>query len=192
MQHNLFTEGVRPGGLTTGTEIRILLCYLLASVTEPVTRQQLEDVLLGEELANYFAMAESLAQIVEQGLVVEKNNLYSITDSGRTVANTLADELPRTVRDAAVNGVVRAQQFAARAAAYHSQVRDIENGHIVTCSIGDENEPLFRMEIYMPDELTAQQVRTKFIEGGDQVYKLVLAALTDNRTQVENALETLK
>ena len=73
MTAQLFTEGVKPGGLTSGTEIRILLCYILNNVTLPVSRKQLEDVLLGEELANYFAMADSMAQLMDQGLVTHSN-----------------------------------------------------------------------------------------------------------------------
>ena len=39
MSNQAFTGGVRPGGLTTSTEIRILLCYLLKSIGIPLTRQ---------------------------------------------------------------------------------------------------------------------------------------------------------
>ena len=48
-----FTAGVKMGGLTNDTEIRILLCYLIKSVG-PVTREAMEAPLLQEELVNYF------------------------------------------------------------------------------------------------------------------------------------------
>ncbi len=192
MGSQLFTEGVKPGGLTTGTEIRILLCYLMDSVGAPVRREELEEVLLGEELANYFAMADSLSQLIEQGLVAESDAGYTVTESGKTVARTLADDLPRTIRDTAVRGVIRAQQYAARAAVHKSEVVSGPGGRAVHCAIEDDAGPLFRMELYMPDELTAAAVREQFIEKGDEVYKLVLAALTDNRSLAEKALLRLK
>lgn len=188
MSNQPFAEGVKPGGLTTGPEIRILLCYLLDSVNTPVSRQQLEDVVLGEELANYFVMADSLAGVVEQGLVEQTEAGYRITPAGRTVGRTLADEVPRTVREAAVRGVIRAQQYAAKAAAHHSEISKNETGLSVNCQIGDTAGPLFQMQLYMPDELTASAVREKFISKGNEVYKLVLAALTDDRALAENAL----
>lgn len=187
-----FTEGVKPGGLTTGTQIRILLCYLMDSVGAPVRREELEEVLLGEELANYFAMAESLGQLLEQGLITEGDSGYTVADAGKTVARTLSDEVPRTVRDAAVRGVIRAQQYAAKMAVHKSEVVQGPHGRSVKCAIGDEAGPLFRMELYMPDELTAEAVRGQFVEKGDEVYKLVLAALTDNRQLAEKALLKLK
>lgn len=192
MKRNSFTEGVKPGGLTTSTEIRILLCYILDSMPEPVSRQQLEDVLLGEELANYFVMAESLSLLQEQNLVLEEDGQLSITDKGRSVARTLADDLPRSVREAAVFSLIRAQQFAARAAAYHSEVSETENGRLVSCSIGDGAGLVFKMELYMPDDATAQAVRKQFIENGDEVYKLLLASLTGNKVQAEKSLQKIQ
>ncbi|MDL2252941.1 DUF4364 family protein [Ruminococcaceae bacterium OttesenSCG-928-I18] len=192
MASNAFTEGVRPGGLTTGKEIRILLCYLLDNVPQPIRRQDLEEVLVGEELANYFVMAESLAQLEQQGLLLEEEAGYLLTEEGRTVAKTLADEVPRTVREMAVRGVVRAQQYAARKAAHESEVVETSSGRYVRCNIGDETGRLFHLELYMPDELSAKAVRERFIENGDTVYELVLAALTDNRDLVQKALEKLE
>lgn len=192
MPEQMFTEGVKPGGLTTNTEIRILLCYLLDSVGAPVSREEIENVLIGEELANYFVMADSLAQLKEGGLIEGGDSGYSITEAGRTVGRTLADEVPRTVKDAAVRGVIQAQQYAARAAAHRSEIVNEGKGRMVRCSIGDDNGLLFGMELFMPDELSAETVQKKFVEKGDEVYKLVLAALTDNRTLAERALLKLK
>lgn len=194
MASNAFTEGVKPGGLTTNTEIRILLCYLLDSVAVPISREQLEQVLLGEELVNYFAMADSLSQLVQQGLILFDGSFYSISDAGRTVAQTLGKDVPRTVRDAAVRGVIRAQQYAAKQAAHHSEVlppKDGAQGRTVTGAIGDETGPLFRMELYMPDTLTAEAVRQTFIQQGDNLYKLMLAALTGDIHLANTAMEAL-
>lgn len=192
MAGNTFNEGVRPGGLTTGTEIRILLCYLLDSVSTPVTRNQIEEALLGEELANYFAMAESLDTLLQQELISETPEGYTITETGRTVARTLARDVPRTVRDAAVRGVIRAQQFAALQAAHHGEVQKTDTGYMVQCGIGDTTGSLFKMELYMPDELSAETVKNKFIAKGDEVYKLVLAALTGDTALAEKALKNIK
>ena len=192
MTAQLFTEGVKPGGLTSGTEIRILLCYILNNVTLPVSRKQLEDVLLGEELANYFAMADSMAQLMDQGLVTESKAGYTLTEEGKTVAQTLGEEVPRSVRETAVRGVIRAQQYEAKAASNKSEVIKDESGRLVRCSIGDETGALFRLELYMPDDLSANTVRETFIDKGDEVYKLVLAALTNNKLLAEESLKKLK
>lgn len=193
MPDSAFSEGVRPGGLTTNTEIRILLCYLLDSIDAPVSRSQIEEALLGEELVNYFAMAECLAQLEEQGLIHRHKNGYVITDAGRTVGRTLARDVPKTVRDVATRGVIRAQQYAAKKATHQSNILRSDDGKLtVSCSIGDDSGELFHMDIYMPDTLSAEAVREQFIESGNEVYKLVLAAVTKNATLAKQALAALE
>lgn len=49
--NDAFTAGVRPGGLTDSTEIRLLLCYLVKNAG-PITR--IENALMEEQLVNYF------------------------------------------------------------------------------------------------------------------------------------------
>ena len=61
MAGNAFTAGVKPGGLTTSTEIRILLCYLIQHAGTPLSQGELETALLGEELVNYFELASGSA-----------------------------------------------------------------------------------------------------------------------------------
>ena len=39
--NDAFTAGVRPGGLTSSTEIRLLLCYLVKNAG-PIARQEIE------------------------------------------------------------------------------------------------------------------------------------------------------
>ena len=42
--NDAFTAGVRPGGLTNSTEIRLLLCYLVKNAG-PITRTEIENAL---------------------------------------------------------------------------------------------------------------------------------------------------
>lgn len=194
MAGNQFNEGVRPGGLTTATEMRILLCYLIDNVQQPVSREEIENVLVGEELANYFLLAESLGHLVEQGLATAEEGGYRITPAGREVAHTLGHEVPRTVREAAAKGVIRAQEFAARQAVHRCKITPLENGkgRKVHCAIEDEAGTLFCMELFLPDDLTAKTAQQQFTNRGDVVFKLLLAALTDNRTLAQRALDELE
>ena len=63
MSREAFTAGVKPGGLTNTTQIRILLCYLIRTVAQPLSRQELESALLEQQLVNYFGLAAGLAAL---------------------------------------------------------------------------------------------------------------------------------
>ena len=77
-----FTAGVRPGGLTDDTQIRMLLCYLV-KVAGPVKRETMQGALLQEQLVNYFEFADALAEVEKQQLVtVDEDGRYTITRRG--------------------------------------------------------------------------------------------------------------
>lgn len=109
-----FTAGVKPGGLTDDTQIRILLCYLIKTAG-PLTRDTLQGALLQEQLVNYFEFADALAEVQKQGLVTCTDEQYSITDKGASVASTLAHDLPRTVRESAIRAVMQIQSWRHKA-----------------------------------------------------------------------------
>ena len=96
--NDAFTAGVRPGGLTNSTEIRLLLCYLVKNAG-PITRTEIENALMEEALVNYFEIGSCLDDIARQQLVTADGDRYIITDKGRKVAQELAYDLPRSVRE---------------------------------------------------------------------------------------------
>ena len=108
--NDAFTAGVRPGGLTSSTEIRLLLCYLVKNAG-PITRQEIENALMEEALVNYFEIGSCLDDITKQALVTLTGDSYTITDKGRKVAQELAYDLPRSVRERAVAAVLRCCSF---------------------------------------------------------------------------------
>ena len=55
--NDAFTAGVRPGGLTNSTEIRLLLCYLVKNAG-PITRTEIENALM-EERSQTWARKEA-------------------------------------------------------------------------------------------------------------------------------------
>ena len=80
--NDAFTAGVRPGGLTNSTEIRLLLCYLVKNAG-PITRTEIENALMEEALVNYFEIGSCLDDITRQSLVTLQNDRYAITEKGR-------------------------------------------------------------------------------------------------------------
>ncbi len=181
MAGNAFTAGVKPGGLTTSTEIRILLCYLLKQAGVPLKRQEIESALLGEELVNYFELASNLSELCEQGFLREEEGGYTVAPAGAEIAETLEDGVPRSVREAAVRAALSAHRFAHKAAQHHVEIVPAEGGgYAVRCGLRDMDSDVFSFSLCVPDRMTARLTREKFIENGDDIYRLMLAALTDH------------
>lgn len=175
MSRNTFISGVKPGGLTTSAEVRMLLCYLVRTAA-PLTRQNIEDALLKEQLVNYFELASNLADLQEQKLVtVDEAGIYHITPKGIAVTDELSfDLLPLTVRETAARAAIRAQQWVRKAAQHKATIEKTSNGYTVHCAIDELGTEVFGMTFALPDRLTAETIKTAFVEKGDDIYALLL------------------
>ena len=175
--NDAFTAGVRPGGLTNSTEIRLLLCYLVKNAG-PITRTEIENALMEEALVNYFEIGSCLDDIARQQLVTADGDRYTITDKGRKVAQELAYDLPRTVRESAIRAVMQIRSWRHRAASNRAVVQEKDGQFSVVCSIADMGSDVFRMELAMPDKLTAEMIKNNFIAHGSDIFPKLLNALT--------------
>lgn len=177
-KNDAFTAGVRPGGLTDSTEIRLLLCYLIKNAS-PLARQHLENALLDEALVNYFEIGGCLDDLMKQGLAEETDGLYTITAKGARVAAELAFDLPRSVRERAMSAVLKAQMWARQSAQYHAELTPGEDGsYRVDCTVAAISEEVFRLQLTMPDRETAELVQKQFTLRGNEVYRLLIEELT--------------
>ena len=177
MANGAFTGGVKPGGLTSTTEVRNLLCYVIRRVS-PLSREALENALVGEELVNYFELVGCLDDLIERGLVTEQNDMYAITPSGEAVADTLYRDLPRTVRESAVRAVIRAQSWLRKEAQHKAEILEKDGAFEVQCSIEEMGHNVFSLTFSMPDVLSAEMIKKQFIARGSEVYAQLLQALT--------------
>lgn len=181
--NDAFTAGVRPGGLTGSTEIRLLLCYLVKT-SGPISRQELENALVEEELVNYFEIGSCLDDITQQGMVTLKDGQYTITDKGRKVAQEIAYDLPRSVRESAVAAVMRRQLWTHKQAEYGADITEKPDGHCtVHCTIKALEQELFRLDLGAPDKLSAEMIQRQFILKGNEIYQLLINKLTEEENK---------
>ena len=177
--NDAFTAGVLPGGLTSSTLIRVVLCYLLKNAG-PIARQEIENALMEEALVNYFEIGSCLDDITRQQLVTLTKGSYTITEKGRKVAQELAYDLPRSVRERAVAAVLRCQTWARKEAKYSASITEKEDGHCtIRCTVKGLDSELFCLDLGTPDRLTAELVKKQFILKGNEIYQMLINKLTE-------------
>ena len=134
---------------------------------------------LAAALKEYPLYADALAEVEKQQLVtVDEDGRYTITRRGTTVADTLAYDLPRTVRESAIRAVMQIRSWRHRAASNRAVVQEKDGQFSVVCSIADMGSDVFRMELAMPDKLTAEMIKNNFIAHGSDIFPKLLNALT--------------
>ncbi|MBQ5326688.1 MAG: DUF4364 family protein, partial [Oscillospiraceae bacterium] len=139
MENSALTAGVRVGGLTDRTEIKILLCYLLSELKQPITQNQLIECVCGQELVNYFEMQSALQHLLDNKLIKEDENGYSILPEGKDIARQLESVVSTTVKRYAYTMAVNILQYESLKKQHKIKISPVEGGGFnLHCSIEDD------------------------------------------------------
>lgn len=189
MEYNAFSEGVRPGGLTTSHQIIILICYMAAKAGQPVSLEQMCTALMRQELVNYFEFANAAEHLVRSGhLVPAGENLYSPSPLGLTTAETFEDGLPPSVRERALSALQNILKLLRRQKENRVEIEKTDDGYQISLTITDIGTDLMTIKMFMPTMEACEEVRKRFLNDPTIVYKGVFALLTGDMDTVGQLL----
>jgi len=179
-----FTAGIRPGGLTKESEVRILICHILAAAGEPLSFDLLTEVVLADEAANYFEFANAASALAGLGCVDtfrgrDGELVYSLTDKGREADETLARELPAAIRDRSAENVRELMKRRRIEKENEVSIDEAEGGFSVRMRVTDIGADLMELRLFMPTFEQAQKVKERFLSDPAAAYKAVLSALAE-------------
>lgn len=180
--HEVFHAGVGPGGLTADYEIKLLLCYILRTLGQPVPVSLLIEAFVEDGIGNYFETASAAAGLVKTGHLtiepIEGERCYKATELGNTTADTLARDLPVSVRDKAVEAAGKALRLRESRAKNHVKIEKVSDGYLLTLTITDVGSDLLTTTVLVPDKDTCNQVSERFVKDPVLLYKGIVAVLT--------------
>ena len=182
LEYDAFDEGIEPGGLRSRNEIKVLVCYLLKSIEQPISKQLINEILQENSLAKYFEINQADSDLVRAGSLEEAaqegDTVYRVTDQGRSAAQTLEVNLPRSVREKAVNAAIRLLTRAKREQENRIDIEKLENGYHVTFTIYDSTDELLKLTIFVADSMQVETVRKNFLNDPVKLYSNIIASLT--------------
>lgn len=182
-QFDAFDAGIELGGLRNRNEIRLLVCYLLKAIDKPVEKPQVIDAILNDGLANYFEVNEAIAELLKNGNIDREirdgAELLTVTQRGRNAAELLETTLPKTVREKAVTAVIKVTTLAKNKRENKIYTEALPDGGFhVTFILGEENDALMRLTIFVADSLQLEIVKNNFLEDPVKLYSSIISALT--------------
>ncbi len=186
MEKDAVSAGVsKIGGLFSSAEVRILICYILSAIGEPVPGRLLADTLHYEGIANYFEVGDSIASLCKSGQLESYNeaeDTYIITENGKDVAETLKTSLSMTVKERAYNAAIK--MFSRFKNTKETDIKiSKENGNTyVTCSTVDNNIPFMSIKLLVTDEEQALTIKENFLENPSAIYSTIVEMFTTKKS----------
>jgi len=181
LENDAASAGVRLGGLFNTAEIKILICYILNSVNEPVPATMLVNELHFEGIANGFEVSDAIVSLNNSGHIKLANaddDSYVVTEKGKETSETLKTSLSLIVKN-------RAFAIAIRLLARFKNIKQTsfdvvnENGvPYIVCSVLDGDLPLMSIKLLLSDENQASCIKERFLDNPTEIYKTIIEKLT--------------
>ena len=180
-QYDAFSAGVESGGLIETTQIRALICYMLRKLDEPLSGEQIREILVEQGIANYFDVSEALSELLRTGNVTqdfaEDREILLLTPIGLNSARELAADIPLSVREKALAAGVQTLAVLRNARQTKIDVSVCGNGFEVTFQILAQQDPLMRLSVYAADMQQVNRMKDNFLKDPVKIYSDILAAL---------------
>ena len=181
-QFDAFTEGVALGGLRTKNEIRVLLCYLLGSISSELSKSGLNEIIQSLQLINFFETNSALSSLNEAGLISvsehDGDEYYQLNEAGREYAERLDTDLPINVREAVVRAAVGMVAREKLRGSADAAIKKLERGYHVVLTVRDQGEVMMQTTLYAADALQAEAVSESFLRSPEKLYAGVIDLLT--------------
>ncbi len=184
MDKDALTAGVNQvGGLFSTAEIKILICYILSTVNEPVPANLLTNTLHYEGIANAFEVSDAIALLEKSGQIAvgdKECDGYIITESGKDIANTLKSSLSNTVKRRALDVSLRMLTRFKNGRDTDIKVTHEDDNTFITCQALDRGTPILSVKLLVGDDIQAAAIREKFLDNAQKLYPEIIKLLTEN------------
>ena len=184
MSSDVLTEGIELGGLTTDYEIRMLVCYLLWEIKEPVTMKMLNDALLKDGIVNYFQLANEVSALIVSNHITDSDKnrngeaLLELTELGKKAATTFYKKLPLSIREKSLNSLREAMTIErSKNENICTIIRD-DDSYRLKIKIADYGSDLLSLDFYVPTEDMALLCRDNFLKDPTVLYRNIIKTLS--------------
>ena len=146
-------------------------------------------------IANYFEILEAFNDLHKKQNIVQtdsENDLFTVTKSGKLIAGNLSDDLPKSIRERAMASVTELLMQERNETENVSEIKKLQNGYMVDCHIKGDEDDLFSFQLYVPDSKQARLVKKNFQSNAEMIYKMMIAAITNDSAFAEQTLEEIK
>lgn len=194
MDFDGYFAGIEPGGLKDPYDVKLLICYLLSTISEPLSEEQLNFIFQSEGLVNYFSYTVALKELLESGhikpVTEQDQTKYAITELGQDSSQKLQSSLPRSLRDKVVSTALQLLTRLERRKNVEISLEHVEDGYLVHCRIKDVGSDLLQLTMYANNEIQAKIMKIHFERDTDLLYRTILAIGVNDKAAYEDLIKT--
>ena len=164
-------------------DVKIFILYLMRNIGYPLDFANLNDIVVQDDIVNYFDFAECFAELLETGniaeLKIDGEELYIITDQGIHVADNLQSNLLNIIKEKSLKSALRLLSFKKRGANLKCTAVQREDGcYQLNCRIIEKEQDLLNLTVLIDNKTQLEKIKYNFNDRPETVYRGILALLS--------------
>ena len=169
-------------------DVKVLILFVAARSSYPMTSQEVYELCYQDECLSYFDVCTAIPEMVASGhLQALEGERYEITEKGRETAALTEDSIAYTVKQRAENAVARFNRQIRRSSFVKTQTIARENGeYSVILSLDDDSGNLMTLELMAPNQRQAVRLSKLFEKKAEDTYNLVMTVLLDQEEELDD------
>ena len=162
-------------------DVKVLVLFVTARTTNPVTIQEIYELCYQDDCLSYFDVCTAVPELVSSGhLEALPEERYRITEKGKENGALTEDSVAFTVRQRAEKAVDAFNRKLRRSSFVKTQITEKENGEFaVLLTLDDELSSLMKLELTAPTEKQAIHLSRCMEEKAEMVYHLSMTVLLE-------------
>lgn len=166
-------------------ENKLSLLYILHKINLPLTNSQITELILGNDLMNYFMLQQFISELKEVGFIeiIEKNEqeLFIITDKGKSTLEFFINRIPTVVKDK-IDALIEEKKDdiiqSTQVKATYTKIS--EHDFLVKLSVIERDIPIIGLTINVANVNQAKEMCNNWKTQSENIYGSIIKLLTKN------------
>jgi predicted transcriptional regulator len=163
-------------------ENKLLILYILGNISHPISNSSLTEIILENNLLNYFHLQQYLGELVDSGFIdftkEEKRQIYSLSIKGKKVLEYFQNRITDS-KKSMVDSYLQSHREAIDknvdiSASYN---RSDDGGYVVSCKISENGVCVIDLKLNTESSDNAAKVCSNWNSNASQMYKKIINVL---------------
>lgn len=167
-------------------ENKLILLYVFKYIGKTLTSEQITNIILENNLINYFLLKQYLSELVESQFLsldeTDSKSMYSITAAGFATLELFKNRIPQNVI-IIINKYIsdNFKRIEAETSVTSNYIPKSENEYIVRCKIMENSSALIDVALNVPTRSQAKNICDNWEKNALEIYSDIILSITKAR-----------
>lgn len=167
-------------------ENKLILLYVFKKIRKTLTSEQITNIILENNLINFFLLKQYLAELTESGFLVlqqtDSNSMYSITEAGYATLDLFINRIPADIIKIIDKYLAdNYTRIEAETSVISNYIPKSENEYIVKCKIMESASTLIEINLNVATRSQAKNICDNWERNALAIYSDIILSVTKPR-----------